>query len=422
MGSRLLEGHAETKGTGWWHYNGLFWAMADRGDPPTSLVGEIAGNRYGYAHMLLSASHEGVGEVFGSKWNARGRESDFWHGLRAAVEEPQPAPDLHHIGMPEGVVDLRTGLVIPHSPVHQVRAVTRGQFRPGWETEARKVLTGIFGKVFGPHILETYLQLAGLSLTGDAQTFRSLILATGDSGSGKGGALSALAWAFGGYSAAAGKEWLRDRPQDIDATTTGMLEREVRLITVHELGKGRPVHEDRVMTVSGDDSIGARHPHGKRIEGKLKAAIWSTAVDIPTGLSAWGGIARRLAVLPTLGIFGEKDKVAHFEENQDLADALITLAVLCSAAVYRPDYRAPEGDLNAKRSAIRQMDPLSAWIEDLPDETEGEIFEDVLKLAHNQLSDKITANFMGRSFSHSKKWQFVRTRVEGRQLRVLQRI
>ena len=157
-GSQRLEGHAETKGTGWWHYNGKFWAMEISNDPPTALVGEITSKRYGFAQVLLTLGEGEVGEVFGSKWrSARVRESDFWHGLRAAVEAPQPTPTLHHIAVPNGVLNLRTSELSPHSPDYQVRAVTRGLYRPGWESEAWKVVRTTFEKVFSPDILVSYL-------------------------------------------------------------------------------------------------------------------------------------------------------------------------------------------------------------------------------------------------------------------------
>ena len=231
-----------------------------------------------------------------------------------------------------------------------------------------------------------------------------------------------LAWAFGGYSAGVDKSWVRNRPPDIDATTAGMLERQVRLITVHELGKGKPIDEDRVLTVTGDDTMGARHPHGKRLEGKLVSSIWSTSVDIPTGLSAWGGIARRLAVLPTSGEFTEFDKVAAFETQQDLADALITLAAGYAADVYKTGYRAPEGDVQSKREVIREMDPLSTWLDDLSDNGNGTTFEDLLVMVQEHVSRTISPQLFGRAVKASKKWELVRRRMEdGRQLRTLER-
>ena len=140
----------------------------------------------------------------------------------------------------------------------------------------------------------------------------------------------------------------------------------MRLVWLDEIGAQTKMVEQKLLTVLGDSVDNARRAYGKTVEGKHRWMMFTTAVTVPR-LSAHGGASRRMAVLPTLGIDLEAEGLKLPDESidQELLDAVVTLAALRAPAVYAAGYRAPHGDEAAKAEAVAAMDPVSDWLGDL---------------------------------------------------------
>ena len=395
-------------GTGWWQYDGQAWRQRG-GDPPRELTGEVAAQRGKWAAVLEGSGAPDLAKVLSTHrlWKeAKRGVSDTWDGARlAARASGEPLPSLHHIATPSGVLDLRTGLLMPHSPAFLCRAVTFGSFLPGYFDDARKLLREVFQKVYDDETFDDYLRLAALSLTRLPQTYRSLVLGRGGSGSGKGGACGALMTALGEYGVGVDKTWLREKISEIDSVSALILQCQARVITVHELGLGKPPDEGKLLTLTGDDPLMGRAPHCALITGKTQGAVWTTSVDVPGCFSAGSGIKRRLAVLHTSGEFTEDDKEPGFEYRKDIADAMVTVIGTLAREVYEPGYHAPVGPAEVHARTLVQMDKVLSWLEELGDVLDGTSMTELLDRARDDLAmPTLSSTILGIKVNLSKKW------------------
>ena len=355
-----------TRRNGWWAYDadGGYWYQLDRDD--LWLSDEMNRDRFLYAHELKQSGYSTLAEEVAAltKWR-RLMVSDggYWSALRTVLSGRVPASGLHLLNCPNGTVNLRTARLVPHSPAHGCRAIADGRFLPGEAPRLEKALRDRLEPVLSDVVFDAWLDLCALAMTGRAQSYRSFVVLLGASGSGKGGAVQLLHRALGMYSYALPAGGLEKYASEIDATRADLLEREVRLVWLDEIGAQTKMVEQKLLTVLGDSVDNARRAYGKTVEGKHRWMMFTTAVTVPR-LSAHGGASRRMAVLPTLGIDLEAEGLKLPDESidQELLDAVVTLAALRAPAVYAAGYRAPHGDEAAKAEAVAAMDPVSDWL------------------------------------------------------------
>ena len=416
FGSRLVGQylfHATPRAPAWWRYADHVWRVLLKDD--YSLTDDFTSQRYLLSKVVLEEGYRHLAEsmVRDREWaSQRGRVSDFWAGLRSALRGPEPRPASHHAATPVGVVDLKTSRLLPHDPSLGIRGLTAGRYLPDQVEAHWRVLEARFGKVFTPAVLRDYVGLCGLSLTGLAQSHRAIVLIVGKSGSGKGGAVNTVVRALGDRGLGVSSDWLERRgTSDIDATTTDVLENQPAVIAVGELGGDTKLVQKRVLSLTGNEPIASRRPHGPNLYGTVTAQVWSTAVNIPR-FPRETGIERRLAVLPTLAPLDAWERDEEGGWSQDLLDAVVTLACIAAAAVYRPGYVPPAGPEEVKADVLMEMDPLSTWLEALPDACQGQPMMTLLERAKADLGDpKVSSKALGDRVAQSKRWYKDRSRV-----------
>ena len=398
------------KSRAWWWFDNVCWHLLGNNDP--RLMDEIARNRHGYVQQLadeqcreaadrLSDDHEW-------RWARSSTTHDFAAGLRHHLGGAMPQPEQYHKATPSGVVDLRTGELLPHSPELWTRAVTLGDYRPDDAEAHMAALTKRFGggKVFASETLNSYLRLIGLALTGLAQSYRAIVLIVGESGSGKGDAGNVAQRALGGLGLGVAREWLAQKSRsDIDATSTDLLEHQPAIIRVDELGSDTDITPSRLMSFTGNAPTSSRRPHGPTISGTVRGQLWATAVQPPT-IPRDSGIERRLAVLPTIRKLAESEKDEAGGQDPALMNALVTMAMQYAAEVYLEGYEAPQGDTGAKGLVLSDMDEAAAWLEE-QDDLHGMGVTEAWNRALAQLgmTDKeLTQTRFGRKVAKSTRW------------------
>ena len=398
---------------GWWAYIGNVWRPLLTTDP--RMLDQLARYRYRYAHELATGGQRDLAELLaGKEFTAmvkQGAHADMWVGLRHACAGDIPSPEPHYVGVPSGIVDLRDGSIRPHAPEYGIRALTAGDFSDD-DAAHKWALAARFDKVFDDENLASYIRLAALSLTGLAQSFRSIVMVTGSSGSGKGGAVNVLVRAFGGRAMAAGAEWLamRDR-SEIDAIAADVLERQPAVLSIDEVGgDGAHINPGRLLSLTGNTAWSYRRPHGTLLTGSPRFQLWTTAVQ-PPAIDARSGIERRLAVLRTKGRLLESEIDELGGHSPDLLDAVVSLACKQAAEVYRKgEYRAPEGSRSAKAETLADMDEVAAWLEEVDDLDNVSMADgrqracQALELPH----DAVTPTAFGLRVNGSTKWERAR--------------
>jgi putative DNA primase/helicase len=169
----------------------------------------------------------------------------------ATVEMWDADPFL--LNTPGGVVDLRTGKTVPHSPdlhMTKITAVAPGGNCPAW----RRFLTTVTS---GDKALEAFLaRVIGYSLTGVTKE-HALFFFYGSGGNGKGVFLNSVSHILRDYAVTAPIETFMSSGGDRHPTDLAGL-RGARVVTAQETEEGRRWAENKIKSLTGGDPISAR--------------------------------------------------------------------------------------------------------------------------------------------------------------------
>ncbi len=157
------------------------------------------------------------------------------------------------LNTPGGIVDLRTGAMLPHDPMRYMTKITAAA--PGGDCPLwRKFLAEITDS---DTELQAFLQrVAGYSLTGSIRE-HALFFAYGTGGNGKGVFLNTLNAILGDYGAVAPMAtFLASRTEQHPTDLAGL--RGARLVTAQETEQGRRWAESKIKALTGGDPISAR--------------------------------------------------------------------------------------------------------------------------------------------------------------------
>lgn len=172
---------------------------------------------------------------------------------RHAATVEQWDNDLWLLNTPAGIVDLRTGAVLPHQPeqhITKITAVGPGGDCPRWQ----RFLEEITGSDIE---LQQFLRrVAGYALTGSTRE-HALFFAYGTGGNGKGVFLNTLTAILAGYAAVAPMEtFVATRHESHPTDLAGL--RGARLVASQETEQGRRWAESKIKALTGGDPISAR--------------------------------------------------------------------------------------------------------------------------------------------------------------------
>ena len=134
-------------------------------------------------------------------------------------------------------------------------------------------------------------------------------------------------------------------------------------------GPASKIDVNNLMRLTGKNAEGARHPNFPLVTGEYVFQFWATAIA-PPRVTRSSGIARRIAVLPTLGQIRDTELDPAGGKDQDLFDAFVTWGGLMAADVYQEGYgeRVPRGDAAMVMVTLDKMDDLRAWFDTFDDE------------------------------------------------------
>ena len=251
-----------------------------------------------------------------------------------------------------------------------MRALTVGRFLPDDLDAHQAALNRRFGPVFDEPTIQEFVRLVGLSLSGEAQSHRSMVMVKGPSGSGKGDCINVLKKALGRRVLGTVNEWIADGPpSEIDVTGHDILLYEPAILTVDEVGSATKVAVPRLLTPTGNTEWAKRRPFGYLLRGTPRFQMWTTAVDTPR-MRRGLGVERRLAVLSTQRVLEEYEKDEKGGSAPELLNAVVTLGLLAAREVFPPRYRSPSGSSAGKDTILEKMDPLWAWL-DAQDNLDG---------------------------------------------------
>ena len=406
------------RGPYWARYRGGIWEDLTTQD--NSLIDWVSAHRLRIAGQLEKQGMADLGKKLAVDylWNGqKHRGSDLWAGLRSVCVGEVPDRARYHVATPGGCVDLRTGEMHPHSPECGQRGMTVGRYLPVEWPRLSAVLGAHLELVFSPGVQLIFLELVGLSLTGEAATHRGLVLVKGSWRSGKGAIVELTRESLGTRAGALGLDWFGRKSGDIDAETADLLHLQPDSIAVAEMGVDSLSHRRKFLAAfGGQDVLTARRPHGATISGKFRSLGWSSCVEVPR-FDAGSGIEGRLVVLPTLGTLPEALRRGHGEMfTQDLLDSVVTGGILRirEAGFFDGGYTPPGGDKDAATAEVlAAMDPWAAWLARLPDSWHSRPVDEAWWEAMADTGEEITETSWGGQINRSPRWTKRRGEVAG---------
>ncbi|MFE1948904.1 MULTISPECIES: DNA primase family protein [Streptomyces] len=306
-------------GIGWYRWDTTRWQI-DEDDTVLWAAGDLAEN---------IATHDARGVFTTSALQQHRRRALSTTGINAMLTQAKSAPgivlnaarldaDPYALCTPDGIVDLRTGLIKtpdPDKDFHS-RSTSVGPHHgnpPRWN----RFLSDTFGDDAEGREMIDFLQLMlGYSVTGDVGG-QVLPFLFGAGKNGKSVLLDVLMKLLGDYADAAPPGFLMSRPYEGHPTDLAELHGR-RVIVCSEVKHGDKFDEARVKLLTGGDRIKARRMRQDFFSFQPTHKLWLLGNHRPEvgtgGFAFW----RRMRLIPFERVVSDERKI------DNLADILVT--------------------------------------------------------------------------------------------------
>lgn len=227
------------------------------------------------------------------------------------------------LGVGNGVVDLETGELRCGRPEDNITRVSPVDFDPSAKCPRwRRFIQEIFS---GEQDLVDYIQrVLGYALTGQT-TEQVFWILWGEGANGK----STLMECFMNH--VLGQDYAWTMPFPTSGWTNAMSEYQKaslvgqRLVAASEVAHGGQLNEELIKSLTGGDTINARHPYGRPFQFAPKAKIFLRVNDKPAIRDESHGMWRRVKLVPFTRTFGVDTTLADTLASE--ASGILTWAV-----------------------------------------------------------------------------------------------
>lgn len=290
---------------------------------------------------------------------------------RVMVSAANLDAEKYLLGVRNGIVDLRTGKLLPPDPGRRITRVCRCEYRPGAGASLwRKTVLDVFSD--DQELAAFFQRLIGYTSLG-TPTEDIMVIAHGNGSNGKSTVFGTVRKVLGGYARSA------DSTTFLTDTKGGsgpggpredlMRLQGARFVYVNEPDENGELREGMVKSMTGGDAITARGMHAKRsIEFEPSWVVCMPTNHKPIVKGSDHGIWRRLLMLPFLRNFDTDPTVVKDDKREEKLEqeAEGVLAwIVEGAQLYLADGLSPPGAVRAAREQYRsQMDLLAEWIDD----------------------------------------------------------
>lgn len=268
------------------------------------------------------------------------------------------------LNTPAGIINLKDGKISEHNPGLYLTKITSVEFSdhsdcPRWLS----FLNDIFN---GDKDLIRYVQKAvGYSLTGStAEQCAFFLYGTGRNG--KSTFIDIIREIFGDYAANIQPETVMVRSSQSSAINSDIARlKGARLVTSVEPNEGVRINEGLLKQLTGDDTVTARKLYGDEFEFKPEFKLWMTTNHKPIIRGTDTGIWRRIHMIPfTVQIPEDKvDRNLKYKLKAEMT-AIFHWCVEGCLLYQKEGLKLPRAVLNEIREYRREMDVISAFIED----------------------------------------------------------
>jgi putative DNA primase/helicase len=272
----------------------------------------------------------------------------------------------HLFGTRSGVVDLRTGALLPHSPAHMLThqspvAYDPHAHAPRWDRFLEEITAG------DTALMDFMRRAVGYSMTGETRE-QAFFLAHGNGANGKSVFLGAVSHVLGDYSAPLNPDEFMTRFNRAETQPNLVSVVGRRLVTSQEpkegggFEKAPALDAARVKWLTGEDAIQIRTLHSKPFFYRPVWTLWLAMNRLPAIPDDTEGIWRRLRSIRFLVSFRGREDPRLAETLRGEAEGILAWAARGAREWYAEGLgTAPsiEEDVTAYR--IRE-NPLFAFI------------------------------------------------------------
>lgn len=292
--------------------------------------------------------------------------------LEAAMKAAEPLlrvdpakldADALLLGCENGVLDLRTGELLPPSPERLITRCTG----IAYDQQAKAVgWLGFLARIFKSHPeLVAFMQrLAGFWLTGRTDPALLAVL-YGVGANGKSTFVGALGHVLGEYAITAppGLLMLRRGGQSHPTELASLQGR--RLAVATESGEGGRLDEEKIKALTGSDAITARRMYGDFFQFPPTHKLALQTNHRPTVRGTDEGIWRRLLLVPFDEVIPADERDPTLADKlRDEAAGILRWAVDGSVAFLRDGLQPPPIVTDATRDYRSESDILAAFIDE----------------------------------------------------------
>lgn len=352
----------------WLIWDGFYWHWDD-----DEQIMRYAKETASYMLMEAAYQDDDTRKSIQTKWALKSQDIKR---LQAMIELAKSEPDIpisldqldsnkFHFGVSNGVLDLRSGHLIPYNPMDYITKSVKIEYDPDAQCPTwLAFLNQIFDN---DQDLVGFVQRAvGYSLTGDASE-ECLFFLHGDGANGKTTFLNTILAITGKHGRQCASETMmtkRDRgiPNDIARL------RGARFVATSETDAGQRFAESQIKQLTGRDKIVARHLYAEYFEFEPEFKIWLAANHKPTIQGNDYAIWRRIKLIPfKVTIPKEKqDKYLASKLHKELP-GILNWALQGCLEWQKVGLEEPIQVLNATQGYKDEMDSIGNWMTDCCD-------------------------------------------------------
>lgn len=318
-----------------------------------------------------------------------------------------------------GVVNLRTGELLPHDPSFRITKLCPVVYDPDakaptWE----KFLSDIF---CGDQSLIDYIQRAvGYSATGDVCE-DAFFICWGSGSNGKSTFINVISHVLGDYAKAIAPDALLRRNQQSDTHPTAIADLcGVRFGVAMETDEGRVLSAARVKMLTGRDTVKARFMRRDYFQFKPTHKLWLVTNHKPIVPDTTPAMWRRIHLIPFVAFFDEKTRDTKMTEKL-LAEAEGILAWIVKGCLewQKVGLNPPKVVREATREYQTENDKLQLWLEEccVPDPKAVTPFSDLYASYENWCRENDEEVVSKKAFANmllEKGYKTVKTRINGK--------
>lgn len=291
------------------------------------------------------------------------------HMLAVTVSQLDSNPWL--LNVENGIIDLRTGDLIPHDQTKLITKIVAVKYT--FDTEC-PIFDNFLADIFpledgsGPNndLIEFIQRFIGYCLTGDTSE-QKMAIAWGSGANGKGTLLNLISDVLGDYSQTAQAESFMAKQNDNSVSNDIAMLRGARYVLASESKEGRKLNEPLIKQVTGQDKVTARFLYKDFFTFQPAFKLLLLTNYKPVARAEDAALWRRILLVPFTQKFeGEKvDKNLDKKlRTQEELEGVLRWAIAGCLMWQREGLKPPKEVIKATNEYRNENDILENWKED----------------------------------------------------------